>query len=187
MTTVIVDRDTLRAVGLKQILKERHGIDAVISSAPQLLGDAIDENTLFFVTPEAFASMPYFYVPRREHVVLISPIEQSPLPVLSPASDEDTIIRNIDTIIGKMASVSSSATLSERERQVLRQIALGHINKEIADTLGISFNTVLTHRKNIATKLGMRSPGAMSVYAMMNGIVGADDIASSGSGKISED
>lgn len=176
MTTVIVDRDTLRAAGLRQILKDRHGIEAVITCNPRELGTYVDEATLFFVTPEAFASMPYYYVPRRERVVLISPVEESPLPVLSPAADEETIMRQIDTSIGRMASVKSAATLSGRERQVLRLIAMGRINKEIAELLGISFNTVLTHRKNIAAKLGIRTPAAMSVYAMMNGIIGASDI-----------
>ena len=45
------------------------------------------------------------------------------------------------------------------------------MNKEIADNLGISINTVLTHRKNLTAKLGIRSVSGLSFYAMMNGII----------------
>ena len=66
--------------------------------------------------------------------------------------------------------------LTEREREVLRHIAMGQINKEIAASLGISFNTVLTHRRNIMDKLGMRSVPALSMYAVMNGLVSQNEI-----------
>lgn len=176
MTVVIVDSDTLRAIGLRQILEDRHGLKAHIVADPRRIADKIDETTLFFVTPEAFASMPYFYVPRRERVVLISSIAESPLPVLSVAGDETALLGQIDNIIGRMAAAGTPVTLSERERQVLRLIALGRINKEIADTLGISFNTVLSHRKNISSKLGIRTAASMSVYAMMSGLIGENDL-----------
>lgn len=64
-----------------------------------------------------------------------------------------------------------SSTLSSREIEVLRLIALGKINKEIAQELNISINTVLTHRKNLTAKLGIKSVSGLSFYAMMNGIV----------------
>ena len=64
-----------------------------------------------------------------------------------------------------------TVALTDRERQVLALAARGLINKEIADRLEISLNTVLTHRKNISAKLGIKSVAALSVYAMMNGLV----------------
>ena len=59
---------------------------------------------------------------------------------------------------------------------MLRLIAMGRINKEIAANLGISFNTVLTHRRNIMEKLGVRSVPALSMYAVMNGLVSQNEI-----------
>ena len=61
--------------------------------------------------------------------------------------------------------------LSARENEVLRLVAQGFTNKEIADNLSISINTVLSHRKNITAKLGIKSVSGLCVYAMMNGIL----------------
>ena len=61
--------------------------------------------------------------------------------------------------------------LSQREKDVLALTVKGYINKEIADTLNISTATVIFHRRNIAEKLGTRSVGRMTIYAVMNGIV----------------
>ncbi|MEG1905744.1 MAG: LuxR C-terminal-related transcriptional regulator, partial [Bacteroidales bacterium] len=59
--------------------------------------------------------------------------------------------------------------LSSREIEVLKLITRGLINKEIADELCISLNTVLTHRKNITSKLGIKTVSGLTFYAMMNG------------------
>ena len=66
--------------------------------------------------------------------------------------------------------------LSDREADVLRLVAQGHINKEIADMLCISISTVITHRQNITRKLGIKSVAALTVYAVMNGYVNYADI-----------
>ena len=61
--------------------------------------------------------------------------------------------------------------LSEREKDVLSLLVRGYINKEIADKLNISKTTVTSHRNNIAEKLGDRSIGRLTIYAVLNGIV----------------
>ncbi len=66
--------------------------------------------------------------------------------------------------------------LSPREVEVLSLLARGFINKEIADRLCISLTTVITHRKNIVEKLGMRSVSALTIYAVMNGYVDLEQI-----------
>lgn len=62
-------------------------------------------------------------------------------------------------------------TLSSRELEVIHEVATGKTNKEIAETLCISVNTVITHRKNIYAKLGIRSASGLSLYAMMHGLI----------------
>lgn len=66
--------------------------------------------------------------------------------------------------------------ISQRELEVLRLVALGHINKEIADKLNISLNTVLSHRKNITAKLGIKTVSGLIFYCMSNGYISADEI-----------
>ena len=56
--------------------------------------------------------------------------------------------------------------LTERELDVLTQLVHGHSNKEIADSLNISIHTVMTHRKNIAAKTGIRSQSGLTIYAI---------------------
>lgn len=78
-----------------------------------------------------------------------------------------------------MPPASPAATgheLSAREIEVLVLITKGLINKEIADKLNISLTTVITHRKNITEKLGIKSVSGLTIYAVMNGYVEADRI-----------
>ena len=74
-------------------------------------------------------------------------------------------------------NVSSSNDLSEREKDIVVQVAKGLSNKEIADALFISVNTVMTHRRNISRKLQIHSPAALTIYALVNGLVNLDEIA----------
>lgn len=67
-------------------------------------------------------------------------------------------------------------TLSEREIDVLKQLVNGLSNKEIADVLCISTHTVISHRKNIANKLNIRSTAGLTIYAIVNSIVRVEDL-----------
>jgi DNA-binding CsgD family transcriptional regulator len=70
-----------------------------------------------------------------------------------------------------MPQVLQQKILSDRELEVLALIVQGYINKEIADKLNIGLTTVITHRKNIMDKLGMKSVSALTIYAVMHGYV----------------
>jgi DNA-binding CsgD family transcriptional regulator len=65
----------------------------------------------------------------------------------------------------------SGELLSQREKDVLALSVKGFINKEIADRLNISTATVIFHRRNISEKVGSKSIGRQTIYAVMNGIV----------------
>lgn len=62
-------------------------------------------------------------------------------------------------------------TLSDREKDVIVSLVQGMTNKEIADHLCISINTVITHRRNIARKLQIHSPAGLTIYAIVNKLV----------------
>ncbi len=62
---------------------------------------------------------------------------------------------------------SGNAGLTDREIEVLRLLASGKATKEIAEELHISTNTVITHRKNLSVKTGIRSVSGLAIYAVV--------------------
>ncbi len=62
-------------------------------------------------------------------------------------------------------------TLSDREKDVIISLVQGMTNKEIANHLCISTNTVITHRRNIARKLQIHSPAGLTIYAIVNNLI----------------
>ena len=92
MKSVIVDTDTLRAIGLRAMLERFGGLEPIITTDPTTLCP-LDDSTLFFVTPEAFASMPMFYVPRRQQVVLIMDSTDSPFRHISLRMNLKSVLR----------------------------------------------------------------------------------------------
>lgn len=80
---------------------------------------------------------------------------------------------DVSTRISQMINSNPNAKdcLSEREKEVIICLVQGMINKEIADKLCISVNTVITHRKNIAKKLQIHSPAGLTIYAIANNLI----------------
>ncbi len=71
---------------------------------------------------------------------------------------------------------SGMPRLTPRERDVLKGIVEGLINKEIAARMGVSVATVITHRNNLTDKLGTRSVSALTIFAVMHGIVRSEEL-----------
>lgn len=83
---------------------------------------------------------------------------------------QNDVTKNISTMVFKNGQ-DANETLSDRERDVIIALVQGMSNKEIADHLYISVNTVITHRRNIARKLQIHSPAGLTIYAIVNGLV----------------
>jgi DNA-binding CsgD family transcriptional regulator len=69
--------------------------------------------------------------------------------------------------------------LSKREIDVLRLVSKGLANKEVADKLSISIHTVISHRKNISEKTGIKSSSGLTMYAVLKKIIDIDEISTS--------
>lgn len=71
--------------------------------------------------------------------------------------------------------LEENASLSQRELDVIKLVALGYSNREIADELCISIHTVISHRKNITSKLGIKSTSGLTIYAVINKLISSED------------
>lgn len=106
--------------------------------------------------------------------------EHLPLPkkhkiLILPEDREEDVLRKVEAAGHNLKDSVMPETLSERETEVVRFVALGHTNKEIADMLFISPHTVMTHRKNISTKLGIKTISGLTVYAILKNIIRIDE------------
>lgn len=97
------------------------------------------------------------------------------------------VVKRLETDIEARARVNESKEesdtdenpdeqVSARERVIIKWVALGLSNKEIADKLNISVNTVATHRRNLAQKLKIHSPAGLTIYAVINNIIDINNL-----------
>lgn len=88
-----------------------------------------------------------------------------------------TIIRKLRTALeGRQETPKSEGEeLSGREKEILVCVAKGMLNKEIADQFNISIYTVITHRKNITRKTGIKTVAGLTVYALLNNLIDVGD------------
>ncbi len=174
----IIDNDTLRALGLKYLIDKYFDICTTVVAHTSALDINGISPTIFFTTPKCYIEFHDFFVVRRSRTIILSEISSGDLPTINTEQDESSIIYDLNSIFSKqdIGSTYSHKTLTQREIDVLRFVAMGYINKEIADRLSISFNTVLTHRKNITAKLGIRSTSGLGLYAMMHGYISENDL-----------
>lgn len=69
------------------------------------------------------------------------------------------------------SAMAGDEVLSQREKEILVCVAMGLLNKEIADQCNLSIHTVITHRKNIIRKTGIKSVAGLTVYALLNNLI----------------
>lgn len=83
------------------------------------------------------------------------------------------LIEKLQEIVGKdkKQNHDNELLLSKREVEILRNLVLGLTNQDVADKLFLSIHTVMTHRKKITRKLGIKTVSGLTVYALMNNII----------------
>jgi DNA-binding CsgD family transcriptional regulator len=94
--------------------------------------------------------------------------------------DTPTLIcYKVNDILNSFISDQSKETdteLTKREIEVLQLLTKGHSNKEIADQLFVSTHTVISHRKNISEKTGIKSASGLTMYAILKKIIDVSEI-----------
>ncbi|MDR0961975.1 MAG: LuxR C-terminal-related transcriptional regulator [Mediterranea sp.] len=188
----IIDNNTLSCMGLENLLEEIIPMVTirVFNSFEALIDDTPDTYAHYFVSTQICFEHIAFFLERRYKTIVLTagnnPPQLAGLLTLNSYQDEKSLVKNILSL-HRMGHHDGHATahkmptennheLSPREIEVLVLVTRGFINKEIADKLNISLTTVITHRKNITEKLGIKSVSGLTVYAVMHGYVEIDRI-----------
>lgn len=105
----------------------------------------------------------------------------SSLSVVTEYDAQISIYDGFEQIRDRMEALSpkdseEEKTLTQREQEIVTYVVKGLTNKQIADKLFLSQHTVVTHRRNIASKLNIHSSAGLTVYAIANKLVRLEDI-----------
>lgn len=184
----IIEQNTLAALGLRTIIEELIP-DAVIrtfASFGQLTDDTPDMYAHYFVSAQIYFAHTAFFLERKPKTIVLSSGEQPQLngvPTLDCTLPQDRLVKAIVSLRryghrpnAHPAISNTEHDLSPREIEVLVLVTKGYINKEIAERLNISLTTVISHRKNITEKLGIKSVSGLAIYAVMHGYIEADRV-----------
>ena len=188
----IIDPNTLATIGLKTILQNIMPIIQVdiYGSFAELQANNPEQYFHYFVAMNIVLEHRTFFLERRNKTIVLTlgldnattlsdfhslcvnvPEKQLVKSLLALEQHAHANGRNLPPVQRQQTNL-----LSDREIEVLSLVAQGHINKEIADMLNISLPTVVSHRKNITEKLGMKSISALTIYAVMHGYVDINKI-----------
>lgn len=172
---IIFLHNSLAALGVQCLLADAFEVTShVVSSINELLAIPADGFDYIITDTQYFVENLRILLPRKTRTLIVTdhPVEiDGECNMIDATISTEQLIETFSSYLGESEEMASSTILSQRETEVLRLVASGCINKEIADHLNISINTVLTHRKNITAKLGIKSVSGLSFYAMMNGII----------------
>ena len=189
----IIDANTLSVIGLKQILQNVLPIMTVdtYGSLAELEANQPDQYFHYFVSLDIVLTHRSFFAQRRRKTIVLTlsfsdTSQLADFHSLCINQPEPQLIRQLLMLeqhahsggrnLPPMPQALQQRILTDREIEVMSLIVQGYINKEIADRLNISLSTVITHRKNIMDKLGMKSVSALTIYAVMHGHVDINNI-----------
>ncbi len=189
--------DTLAAIGLRSILQR------IMPGAEVCIFVSLEElmaNDLayfhYFTTAQMFLAHASFFLARHGKTIVLIQGDEAGLLLqgvhtLNVRQREDDLVRaflrlaqsshaarGVHPSVVQQAQMphKSLSALTPREHEVLHGITTGLLNKEIAEKLGVSLATIISHRKNITLKLGTKSVSALTIYAVTHGIVAPEEI-----------
>ncbi len=180
--------------GLVQLLREMPDVEVVLSTdnlnalnsrLPALKPDILVVNPLLFdYSKRATIRSEFDHLPNMRLIGLITSYVESQhqkqfAGIIELNDDPQRVKSTFNQVISTLnteGDESDTDPLSDREKEVLICLSKGLKNNEIADELNISVHTVITHRKNIVRKTGIKSVAALTVYAILNNLIEQKDI-----------
>ncbi len=197
----VVIPNTLAALGMGDILHRlMPGAEVALFDRAEKLAASDDCDAFFhyFVSAsEVLLAAQFFLARQHKTIVLVHGDDAGQLPkgfhTLNVYQSEKQLVRSIVQLAQRshhahgaepaavrmaqnVAEPHDEPQLTPREREVLRGVVEGLINKEIAARLGVSLTTIITHRKNLTDKLGTKSVAALTIYAVTHGIARSEEL-----------
>ena len=190
---IICEASEIITIGLYDIIQGINGFDVVARvDTPERLSEKIlqTDANLVIVNPSLLGftdrNLPSQLLKEYPYLIVIA---------LVTSFMEDSILKGYDgvikindtklRVINKLNQLTQDSDkqektddveLSKREIDVLVAVAKGMMNKEIADQMNISIHTVISHRKNITRKTGIKSVSGLTVYALLNNLIDENEV-----------
>ncbi len=186
----IIDRNSLSRTALQNMITETFGTIEVYSygSMESFIKDSNRHFVHFFVSADIlFRHIDEFETLQNQTTVMCEGHNRrfesagyNVLDISLPVNEligKLTVIKLVSRLEEQRTKTSGTGEkLSSREKEVLKLMVKGLINKEIAQELHISLPTAIFHRNNICEKLQTRSLGKLTIYAVMSGIIDINEI-----------
>ena len=190
----IAEPSSMLRIGLEQLLRELPDVEVVFSTdnlnalyarISALRPDILIVNPLLFdYAKRATLRAEFDQLPNLRLVGLVTAYIESQhqrqfAGIIELNDDFQRIKSTLNQVCNTLQTDNEdpdTAPLSDREKDVLICLSKGLKNNEIADQLNISVHTVITHRKNIVRKTGIKSVAALTVYAILNNLIEEKDI-----------
>lgn len=181
---IIIHSSAIVQKGLQSILRDAFADDFLLLNSINDLQDysSLSDLELIVLVDEELKPQGSTYFKQLEQAnnkVIMLPLTSSKIQnnSISIYSSSHQIVQAVKNALRKTNDERENITeLSDREQDVLKLVALGYANKEIADKLFISIHTVISHRKNITEKLGIKSISGLTVYAILNKLIDTENI-----------
>ena len=169
---------------------QRAGIQIGCSNCAELTVNHPDQYVHYFVSMEIVLSERPFFLERLHKTIVLTTSQNGTIQLadfhcLYINQPEQQLLHDLLQLEqhghrgGRnmpSADSQSQQVLTRREIEVMALIVEGYINKEVADKLHIGLSTVVTHRKNIMEKLGLKSVSTLTIYAVTHGYVDIDKL-----------
>jgi len=190
---IICEASEILTTGLTDIINSMADFNVVMRmDIPEHLPEKIlstDANILI-INPNLLGysdrNLPSLLVKEYPQIIIIAlvttHIEPSQLKlyhgIIEISDSKLKVINTLNQIVqnDEKSDKSDDVELSKREIDVLVAVAKGLMNKEIADQMNISIHTVISHRKNITRKTGIKSVSGLTVYALLNNLIDETEV-----------